>query len=126
LATPRLTSIRLTPAIRADVLTAGGDRPAVVLVAAAPALGERLARAGFAVISLDGDASDGLAAVVATLGRGELGFKATAIGMLASGAAGAAAAQAVAARAGVPWLAVSDAPDAADQAVRWCTAHLTC
>ena len=91
-----------------------------------PALAERLARAGFAVISLDGDASDGLTTVVAALRRSELGFKATAIGLLGSGTAGAAAARAVAPQAGVPWLAVADAPDAADAAVRWCGEHLTC
>ncbi len=93
---------------------------------AVPALAERLARAGFAVISFDGDAPDGLETVVAALNRGELGFMATAIGLLGSGTGGAAAAQAVAAQAGVPWLAVSDAPDAADAAVRWCSAQLAC
>jgi hypothetical protein len=119
LATPRLTSIRLTPAIRVDVLTAGGDRPAVVLAPAVPALAARLARAGFAVISLAADGLESLATVVAALRGGELGFKATAIGILGSGTA-------VATQLGVPWLAVSDAPDAADQAVRWCGEHLTC
>lgn len=90
------------------------------------ALAERLARAGFAVVSLDGDASEGIESVVRALGRGELGFTATAIGMLGSATAGAAAAQTVATRAGVPWLAVSDAPDGVDAAVRWCGEHLTC
>jgi ribosomal protein S12 methylthiotransferase accessory factor YcaO len=93
---------------------------------AVPALAERLARAGFAVISFDGDAPDGLAIVVAALARGELAFKATAIGLLGSGTAGAAAAEAVATGAEVSWLALSDAPDAADQAVRWCGEHLAC
>jgi len=87
-----------------------------------PALAERLARAGFAVVSLDGDASDGIASVVLALGRGELGFTATAIGIIGAGAA----AQAAAARAGVPWVALSDTPDAGDAAVRWCSAHLVC
>jgi hypothetical protein len=87
-----------------------------------PALAARLARAGFAVVSLDGDASDGIESVVAALGRGELGFTGTAIGIIGAGAA----AQAAAARAGVPWVALSDTPDAGDAAVRWCSAHLVC
>ncbi len=91
-----------------------------------PALAERLARAGFAVVSLDGDASDGIASVLAALGRGELGFTATVIGMLGSGTAGAAAVQTLATVAGVPWFAVPDAPDGAAAAVRWCGEHLTC
>jgi ribosomal protein S12 methylthiotransferase accessory factor YcaO len=114
------------PAIRVDIRSAGGDRPAVVVFPAVPALAERLARAGFAVISFDGEPSDGLAIVVAALARGELAFTATAIGLLGSGTAGAAAAEQVATQAGVSWLAVSDAPDAADQAVRWCGLHLAC
>jgi hypothetical protein len=87
-----------------------------------PALAERLARAGFAVASVDGDAADDIATVVLALSRGGLGFTATAIGIIGAGAA----AQAAAARAGVPWVALSDTPDAGDTAVQWCSAHLVC
>ncbi len=112
--------------MRVAVRTAGGERPAVVLIPAAPVLAERLARAGFAVISLDRDAPDDLAPVLAALGRGELGFRATAVGVLGWGTAGAAAAQAAATAARVPWLALADSPDAGDAAVRWCSAQLAC
>lgn len=126
MATPRLTSIQLTPTIRVAVRSAGGDRPAVVLHPVVPALAERLARAGFAVISLDGDTPDDLATVLAAVGRGELGFRATAVGILCWGTGGSAAAEAAATASGVPWLALADEADAGDAAVRWCSAHLAC
>jgi hypothetical protein len=81
---------------------------------AVPALAERLARAGFAVISFDGEPSDALAIVVAALKRGELGFKATAVGVIGGTPPGAV---------GVPWLEYRNDPDAA---VRWCGEHLAC
>ena len=65
-------------------------------------------------MSLDGDASAGLESVVAALRRGELGFKATAVGVIGGTAARIA---------GVPWLVYRDDPDAA---VRWCAEHLAC
>jgi hypothetical protein len=77
----------------------------VILVAAPPALAERLARAGFAVVSLPGDAPDDLALLLEALRRGDLGFKPAGIGVL-------------------PAELASDAT--ADGAVRWCTTHLPC
>jgi len=112
LATPRLTSIWLTPAIRADVLTAGGARPAVLLCPPLPDLASRLARAGYAVVSVH--AADRMAEVLAALAQGTLGFEARAVGVIAA---------TTATVAGVPWLRYQDDPDAA---VRWCGEHLAC
>jgi hypothetical protein len=90
-----------------------------VVFPAVPALAERLARAGFAVVSVGSDAPDALATVVAALRDGKLGFRATAIGLIGSATAD------VATPLGLPWYALADGPDAGDAAVRWC-AQLAC
>lgn len=94
------------------MLSAGGRRPAVLLCAPHPDLAARLARAGYAVVSVP--AVDRVAEVLAALGRGTLGFEASAVGVIAAAAAGGG---------GVPWLVYRDDPDAA---VRWCAEQLAC
>jgi len=95
-----------------QVLSAGGARPAVVLCPPLPDLAPRLARAGYAVVSLH--AADRVAEVLAALAQGTLGFEASAVGVIAATAATAA---------GVPWLLYQNDLDAA---VRWCGEHLAC
>jgi len=95
-----------------EVLTAGGRRPAVLLCPPRPDLAARLARAGFAVVSVH--AADRAAEVLAALAQGTLGFEASGVGVIGRTAATVA---------GVPWLVYRDDPDAA---VRWCAEHLAC
>ena len=95
-----------------EVLSAGGRRPAVLLSPPLPDLAARLARAGYAVVSVP--AADRLADVLAALAQGTLGFDASAVGVIGGTAATVA---------GVPWLEYRDDRDAA---VRWCAEHLAC
>jgi len=95
-----------------QVLSAGGRRPAVLLCPPLPDLAARLARAGYAVVSVHG--ADRVAVVLAAMAQGTLGFEASAVGVIAATAATVA---------GVPWLRYQDDPDAA---VRWCGEHLAC
>lgn len=95
-----------------QVLSAGGRRPAVLLCPPPADLAVRLARAGYAVVSVH--AADGVAEVLAALAQGRLGFEASAVGVIAATAASAA---------GVPWLVYGGDPEAA---VRWCAEHLAC
>jgi len=112
LATPRRTSLRLDANVEVEVLSAGGRRPAVLLSPPLPDLAARLARAGYAVVSVP--AADRLADVLAALAQGTLGFDASAVGVIGGTAATVA---------GVPWLEYRDDRDAA---VRWCAEHLAC
>lgn len=105
--------MRLGADLDVEVLSAGGRRPAVLLCAPQPDFAARLARAGYAVVSVPG--TDRVSDVLAALARGALGFDASAVGVIA----GAAAARG----AGVPWLVYRDDPDAA---VRWCAEQLAC
>ena len=78
-----------------DVRSGGGARPAVVCCRGPgestdggffPALEDRLARAGFAVVSCDSVANLGV--IVAALARGALGDVPTAIGVIGQGLGG--------------------------------------
>jgi hypothetical protein len=104
--------VRLGADTDVQVLSAGGRRPAVVLCPPLPDLAGRLARAGYAVVSVA--AVDRAAEVLAALARGALGFEATAVAVIGAAAASSA---------GVPWLVYRDDPDAA---VRWCAEQLPC
>jgi hypothetical protein len=95
-----------------QVLSAGGRRPAVLLCPPLPDLAVRLARAGYAVVSVH--AADRVSDVLAALAQGALGFEASAVGVIAGTAATAA---------GVPWLLYQDDPDVA---IRWCAEHVAC
>ncbi len=103
--------MRLDANVDVQVLTAGGRRPVVLLCPPLPDLAARLARAGYAVVSVH--AADRVAEVLAALAQGTLGFEASAVGVIGGTATVAA----------VPWLVYRDDPDAA---VRWCAEHLAC
>ena len=86
-----------------QVLSAGGRRPAVLLCPPHPDLAARLARAGYAVVSVG--AAEHVADVLAALAQGKLGFAAAGVVT------------------GVPYDLYRNDPDAA---VRWCAEHLGC
>ena len=97
MATPAKRPFRLTAAegrpLAGEVRSAGGARPTVVICHDLPLLADRLARAGFAVVSWDaagsGDEALGdLNVVLDALGRGALGVSGAAYGLLGQGAAG--------------------------------------
>jgi hypothetical protein len=101
-------------------------RPAVIVLQGFSGLEERLARAGFTVITLDAEqvTPNDLESVIAALDRSELGVpRPTSIGMVAQGAA---AGTAILAAAGSPriatlvtWSAVASVPvEAAAERVR--------
>ena len=79
MATPAQRSFRLTgaagPPVSITVTNTAGRRPVVVLCGARPDLAERLARAGFAVVSFE-PWPDGLDVVLDALGRGVLDVEA--------------------------------------------------
>lgn len=104
--------MRLGATIDVQILSAGGRRPAVLLCPPFPDLAARLARAGYAVVSVH--AADQVTDVLAALAQGALGFQTSAVGVI-----GATPPVAVA----VPWLEYSNDPDAA---VRWCAEQLAC
>ena len=104
--------MRLGADLDVQVLSAGGPRPAVLLCPPLPDLAARLARAGYAVVSVP--AADRVAAVLAALAQGTLGFEPSAVAVIGAAAATVAA---------VPGLVYRDDPDAA---VRWCAEHLAC
>lgn len=95
--------MRLAADIDVQVLSAGGRRPAVLLCPSLPDLALRLARAGYAVVSID--AADHVADVLTALTQGALGFEAA--GVVTD----------------VPYDLYRSDPDAA---VRWCAEHLAC
>jgi len=95
--------LRLGATLDVQVLSAGGRRPAVLLCPPLPDLAMRLARAGYAVVSID--AADHVADVLAALAQGAFGFEAAGVVT------------------GVPYDLYRSDPDAA---VRWCAEHLAC
>ena len=95
--------MRLAADVDVQVLSAGGRRPAVLLCPPHPDFAARLARAGYAVVSVH--AGDRVADVLAALAQGKLGFEAAGVVT------------------GVPQTLYQDDPDAA---VRWCAEHLAC
>lgn len=111
-----------------DIRAAAGQapRPAVIVLRGFSGLPERLARAGFTVVSLDAErvTPDDLESVIAALDRSDLGVpRPTSIGMVGQGPGGGSA---ILATAGSPriatlvtWAAVASAPvEAAAERVR--------
>jgi pimeloyl-ACP methyl ester carboxylesterase len=89
-ATPTKRSFRLVGAERrtlhGDVRSAGGVRPAVVICGGLlPELADRLARAGFAVVSFDLKGAGDLALVLEGLQRGTVGVAAERYGLIGHG-----------------------------------------
>jgi hypothetical protein len=71
--------------VSVEVTSAGPDRPVVVLHGAPTPLAGRLARAGFATVTFEGDASHDLALVLEALEAGTLGLRAPRYGLVERG-----------------------------------------
>ena len=131
MATPAKRSFRLTgaagSAVAVEVTTAAGQRPVVVLSGASqPGLTERLARAGFAVVSFDPLGAPTLELVLDALGRGVLEVDADTYALIEQRDDGSIALARAAAGVRVPGLVVRDMPVelAAAAIVQWLAQHL--
>ena len=131
MATPAKRSFRLTGAtgspVAVEVTSAPGQRPVVVLCGRPkPGLAERLARAGFAVVSFDPPGAPGLEIVLDALGRGVLEVDADSYALIEPRDDGSIALARAAAGVRVPGLVVSDMPVefAAAAIVQWLAKHL--
>ena len=110
-----------------EVTSAGGERPVVVLSGAPkPGLAERLARAGFAVVSFDPPGASGLEIVVDALERGVLDVDADRYALIEPRDDGSIALARAAAGVRVPGLVVRDMPVelAVAAIVQWLAKHL--
>ena len=103
-----------------EVTSAGGERPVVVLHGASATLAGRLARAGFATVTLEGQGPHDLELVLAALGDGTLGLGARRYGLVAPGHDGAIVLTRIEAQRRSPGVTVPS--EAA--AVQWLTQHL--
>jgi len=81
LATPTRQMFRL-PTVSVEVTSAGGERPVVVLPGASATLAGRLARAGFATVTFEGQGPHDLELVLAALEDGTLGLGARRYGLV--------------------------------------------
>jgi len=88
LATPTRQMFRL-PTVSVEVTSAGGERPVVVLPGASATLAGRLARAGFATVTFEGQGPHDLELVLAALEDGTLGLGARRFGLVERGHDGA-------------------------------------
>ena len=88
LATPTRQMFRL-PTVSVEVTSAGGERPVVVLPGASATLAGRLARAGFATVTFEGQGPHDLELVLAALEDGTLGLGARRYGLVERGHNGA-------------------------------------
>src|SRR5438034_99179 len=116
-----------TPANNAVATSGGGQRPVAVLCGPLkPGLAERLARAGFAVVSFDPPGAPGLEIVLDALGRGVLDLDADSYALIESRDDGSIALARAAAGVCVPGLVVGDMPVelAAAAIVQWLAKHL--
>jgi hypothetical protein len=124
MATPATRSFRLTEAaggpVSVAVTTAGGRRPVVVLSGPGPLpdVTDRLARAGFAVVSFE-PSPDSLEVVLDGIGRGVLGLEADSYALVEPGPAGSLK---VARGAGAVRLPGATVPSV-DGLVQWLAAH---
>ena len=110
-----------------EVTSAAGQRPVVVLSGLPrPGLGERLARAGFAVVSFDPPGGPDLEIVLDALGRGVLDVDADSYALIEPRDDGSIALARAAAGVRVPGLVVRDMPVelAAAAIVQWLAKHL--
>jgi len=129
-ATPTKRSFRLTgasgPDVAVDVTSGAGRRPVVVLCGPVPGLIERLARAGFAVVSFDPPGSSGLTGVLDALERGVFDVQTEIYALIEPREDGALATARAAAGVRVPGPLVRDpSPElAAAAVVQWLAKHL--
>jgi len=113
--------------VAVEVTSAAGQRPVVVLSGRPrPGLGERLARAGFAVVSFDPPGAPDLEIVLDALGRGVLDVDADSYALIEPRDDGSIALARAAAGVRVPGLVVRDMPVelAAAAIVQWLAKHL--
>jgi len=113
--------------VAVEVTTAAGQRPVVVLSGESqPGLTERLARAGFAVVSFDPLGAPTLELVLDALGRGVLEVDADTYALIEQRDDGSIALARAAAGVRVPGLVVRDMPVelAAAAIVQWLAQHL--
>ena len=110
-----------------EVTSAAGQRPVVVLCGRLrPGLDERLARAGFAVVSFDPPGAPDLEIVLDALGRGVLKVDADSYALIESRDDGSIALARAVAGVRVPGVVVRHMPDelAAAAIVQWLAKHL--
>ena len=131
MATPATRSFRLTGAagspVAVEVTSAAGQRPVVVLCGVPrPGLAERLARAGFAVVSFEPPGAPSLEVALDALGRGVLDVDADSYALIEPREDGSIALARAAAGVCVPGLVVRDMPIdlAAAAMVQWLAKHL--
>jgi len=113
--------------VAVEVTSAAGQRPVVVLSGQPkPGLAERLARAGFAVVSFDPPGASDLEIVLDALGRGVLDVDADSYALIESRDDGSVALARAAAGVRVPGLVVRDLPVelVAAAIVQWLAKHL--
>jgi len=113
--------------VAVEVTSAAGQRPVVVLSGRpTPGLGDRLARAGFAVVSFDPPGAPDLEIVLDALGRGVLDVDADSYALIEPRDDGSIALARAAAGVRVPGLVVRDMPVelAAAAIVQWLAKHL--
>jgi hypothetical protein len=106
--------------VAVDVTSAAGPRPVVVLSGSLPGLTERLARAGFAVVSFDPPGAAGLEIALDALGRGVLDLDADSYALLEPRVDGSIAVARAAAGARMPGVVLRDD----EAAVQWLMKHL--
>jgi hypothetical protein len=131
MATPATRSFRLTGAagspVAVEVTSAAGQRPVVVLSGVPrPGLAERLARAGFAVVSFEPPGATSLEVALDALGRGVLDVDADSYVLIEAREDGSIALARAAAGVCVPGFVVRDMPIelAAAAIVQWLAKHL--
>jgi hypothetical protein len=133
-ATPAKRTFRLAGAgggggspVTVEVTSAAGQRPVVVLCGEPqPGFAERLARAGFAVVSFDPPGAPDLEIVLDALGRGVLGVDANSYALIELRHDGSIALARAAAGVRVPGPVVRDMPVelAVAAMVQWLAKHL--
>ena len=108
------------------VTSAGGDRPVVVLAGSLAALAGRLARAGFATVTLDPPSPDHVTLVLQALQGGALGLRAQRCGLVEREDDGWIVVTRIEAGTRLPGMSVrDDSPDrAAAAVVQWLTQHV--
>ena len=109
-----------------DVTSAAGQRPVVVLCGPRPGLAERLARAGFAVVSFEPPGAPSLEVALDALGRGVLEVDVDSYALIEPREDGSIALARAAAGVCVPGLVVRDMPIELGTAaiVQWLAKHL--
>ncbi|HET7296889.1 MAG TPA: hypothetical protein VFI66_07080 [Gemmatimonadales bacterium] len=124
MATPTARSFRVAAPdgapVAVRVTSGGGRRPTVVLFRLPPGLVERLARAGFATVTLAPETQGALAAVIAALEGGTLGVQADRWALLEPGSDGSIAVARVTGGAPAPGVTAGDT----EVVFAWLVKHL--